>query len=350
MISVEGKTSVIFNLFFCVVLVPLLVFLGPAHSWLRQWPLFFVTVCAFLYASYFILIRVNIPRLIISRDYRRIAAITLGLAAATYLLSCYPLPELDFVTPSLSKFQTRLRDFSVSVSLWLMFTIVCGYALLAAFVQALYGQLLLQRQIERQRDEARLAMFKAQISPHFLFNTLNSLYSLVVGTSEKAEDAFVKFTDILRYTYVTVEKELVPVEEEIAYINNYIELQKLRLNARTTVEWTYTVDEGGVCVPPMLMITFVENAFKYGASTGGDCRIAIELTLSGRLLTFRTRNSIVRHTGEFRRDVPVGLENTRSRLKALFADDYSLSAEERDGDFFVNLTINLDRQCPQATK
>ena len=128
------------------------------------------------------------------------------LVALNYVLSLYPLPDMDFVTPALSEYQTKVRNFGVSVSLWLMFSLVMCYSLSITFVKELYEQLLLRRKIEAQRDKAELAVFKAQISPHFLFNTLNSLYSLVIGTSEKAEDAFIKFTEILKYTYVTIEK------------------------------------------------------------------------------------------------------------------------------------------------
>ena len=92
-----------------------------------------------------------------------------------------------------------------------------------------------------------------------MFNTLNSLYSLVIGTSEKAEDAFIKFTELLKYTYVTIEKDMVALKDEIDYIQNYIDLQTIRLNEHTSVDWQYDVEDEMVKVPPMLMLTFVET-------------------------------------------------------------------------------------------
>ena len=108
-----------------------------------------------------------------------------------------------------------------------------------------------------------------------MFNTLNTLYSLVIGTSQKAEDAFIKFTEILKYTYVTIENEKVALDDEVAYIQNYIDLQNIRLNSHTRVDWRHDIEDGKVMIPPMIFLTFVENAFKYGASTSRDCMVEI---------------------------------------------------------------------------
>lgn len=322
--------------------MPILVSLGPAHHWIAQWPIFFVVSCACLYACYFTVARINIPQLIISKKYWKIGGTLALLVAVNYLVSLYPLPDMDFVTPALSAYQTRVRNFGISVTLWLMFSLVMGYALTISFVKELYGQLLLRKKLEIQRDRARLAVFKAQISPHFLFNTLNSLYSLVIGTSQKAEDAFIKFTEILKYTYVTVEKDWVPLRDEIVHISNYIDLQSVRLDSHTKVDWRYTADDEDVDVPPLLMLTFVENAFKYGTSTSCECTIGIRLTMRDGRLEFRTWNTLMKHADQFRKDIPVGIDNCRARLAALFPGRHSLSAEEENGVFKVVLSIHLN--------
>ncbi len=337
----ENKTSRIFDLVFCLLFMPLLIVLGPARSWAAQWPLFFVIACVFLYGCYFIIRRVDIPGLVIARRYRPIALTAIALMACNTAMIFYPLPDIDFLTPAMSRYQTSVRDYGVSMGMWLMFAFVTGYALTVSFVTELYGRLLLQKKIESQRDKARLAMFKAQISPHFLFNTLNSLYSLVIGTSEKAEDAFIKFTEILKYTYVTIDRELVALDEETQYIRNYIDLQKLRLNEHTEVRWHADIDGGPAQIPPMLLLTFVENAFKYGASTSKDCLIEIDLTLSGGVLTLRTRNAVMKHADMFRTEVPAGIENCRGRLEALYPGKYSLATSDRDGHFELDLTVKL---------
>lgn len=339
--SIENKTSLILDIFFCMVLLPILVVPGPMRYWISPWPAFFILSCTLMYGCYFAVLRLNIPKLLISKRYTRIALTIAALVLATCLLSLYPLPDMDFVTPAMSEYQTRMRNFGVSVTLWLTFSLVMGYSLTISFVKELYEQLLLKKKIEAQRDKAELAMFKAQISPHFMFNTLNSLYSLVIGTSEKAENAFIKFTELLKYTYVTIEKEMVQLSDEIAYIDNYIDLQAIRLNSHTTVNWRHDVDNATLKVPPMLMLTFVENAFKYGTSTCRDCTVDIHLEVKDRNLRFTTRNSIMKHADEFRKDVPVGIENCRARLDNLFPGRYSLLTVS-DGDVFkVSLTIQL---------
>ena len=163
----------------------------------------------------------------------------------------------------------------------------------------------------------------------------------MIGTSEKAENAFIKFTDILKYTYVTIEKELVPLGEEIEYIQNYIDLQMLRLNSHTKVNWSHDVDDDNIMVPPMLMLTFVENAFKYGTSASKDCSVTIKVCLKAGCLEFETHNSIMKHADQFRKDVPVGIENCRARLNGLFPARHELVTSESDGIYNVYLKIQM---------
>lgn len=335
------RTTIVFDLFFCLVFVPLIVILGPARYWLVRWTGFFFLSCAYLYACYFTIKYLNFPKLMIAKRYKKIAVSILLLIAANILLSHFPLPDVEFITPAMTEYQTSVRDQSVVLSMWLMFSLVVGYSLTVSFANELYEQLLLKKKIENQKNKAEMAMFKAQISPHFLFNTLNSLYSLVIGTSQKAEDAFIKFTEILKYTYITIGNESVALKEEVEYIQNYIDLQALRLNEHTTVDWRHDIENDSVMVPPMIFLTFVENAFKYGTSTSRDCSIRIRLTLKDGILFFETRNSVMRHADEFRRNLPVGVENCRARLEALFPERHKLCISETDNKFKVELTIQL---------
>lgn len=340
--NIQYKTGRLIDLVFCVAFMPLLVLLGPALSWAVSWPLFFIVAVCFLYGCYFALKRFNLPKLLIEKDYRRIAAISAGLVLANYLLTLYPLPQVDFITPSMSEYQTSVRDHEVALSLWLMFSLVLAYSLVTSIVNELYAQLIRTREIQAQRDRAELAVFKAQISPHFLFNTLNTLYSLVIGTSRKAEDAFIKFTDILKYTYVTIESETVAIGEEASYIGNYIDLQRIRLNDHTKVVWRQEIDDETRQIPPMLMLTFVENAFKYGASTNRDCEILISLKLTDGHLEFRTRNSIMKHAEQLRAEMPRGIENCRARLEGIYPGRHTLETTESDGVFDLRMTIESD--------
>ena len=339
--SLEHKTNLVFDLFFCLVLMPLLIFLGPARYWWHISPLFTLLGVGYLYACYFATKRLHLPRLILKRAYRKLAAVAALYMGLTYLLTLYPLPQLNFVIPIMTEYQTLLRNYNIAISLWFLFSVVMGYALSVSFIKELYHRKLQQSILENQRNKAELALFKAQINPHFLFNTLNSLYSHVIGTSEKAEDAFVKFTELLKYAYVTADNDWVTIDDELNYLNNYIDLERIRLDEHTQVECDFCIDYPSTAIPPMIFLTFVENAFKYGSSTSRHCRILIRLHVSHGHLLFETRNDIVRHADEFRTAMPVGISNCRSRLAVLFPGRHTISLSEEGGTFHVLLHINL---------
>lgn len=340
--SLEHKTNLIFDLFFSVIFMPLLIIMGPAHYWWTISPLFASLVVLFFYGCYFATKYLKLPQLVISKSYCKLAVIAGVFIALTYLLTLYPLPKVDFVIPSMSEYQTRVRNYNMAIGVWFMFSVVCCYSLTVAFIKELYSRMIQQSIIENQRNKAELALFKAQINPHFLFNTLNSLYSLVIGTSQKAEDAFIKFSELLKYTYVTADNDWVTIDEEITYINNYIDLELIRLDKHTNVIWKHSVDDDTAKIPPMIFLTFIENAFKYGASTSKHSEIFISLTLSDGILAFETRNSIVKHADEFRKDMPIGINNCRSRLAALFPERHSLTIKEENGIFMIKLKIELN--------
>lgn len=340
--SLEHKTNLIFDLFFSVVFMPLLIMLGPAHYWWKISPVFASLVVIYFYGCYFATKYLKLPQLILSKSYCKLAAIAVVLIAFTYLLTLYPLPKVDFVIPSMSEYQTRVRNYNMAIGVWFMFSVVCCYSLTVAFIKELYNRMLQQNIVENQRNKAELALFKAQINSHFLFNTLNSLYSLVIGTSQKAEDAFIKFTELLKYTYITADNDWVTIADEINYISSYIDLELIRLDKHTNVIWEHSVDDEVAKIPPMIFLTFIENAFKYGASATKECEILIRLTLRNGVLFLETRNKIMKHADEFRKDMPVGINNCRNRLAGLFPGRHSLSITEEDGIFGINLKIELN--------
>ena len=175
--------------------------------------------------------------------------------------------------------------------------------------------------------------------PHFLFNTLNTLYALVLSGSEKAESAFVKFSGILRYMYSQSGSELIPAERELNYIRQYVDLQELRLNRHTRVDLTLEAASGQTLIPSMILITFVENAFKYGTSSDTDCVVRICIRVDEGNLHLQTENAVMR-----RRDdgaSGIGIANCRQRLELLYPGRYELQTGERDGVYRTLLNIRL---------
>lgn len=338
---VARKAGLVFDLFFCLILMPLLVLVGPARFWWSSFPLLMLVASAYFYALYFALRRLRIPALIMRHAYGRIAAIVLATLALTFLLTLYPLPRVEMVIPSVSAYQTEVRNYGFSLSLWFMLMVVAWYAVSVSFVEELYRGLVEKSQLEAERNRAQLNTLRTQVSPHFLFNTLNSIYSLLIGTSPRAEEAIVKFSDMLKYTYQTAGEEFVAVGEEVRYIRNYIDLQLLRLGGKVEVVCREDIDDPGARIPPLLLLTFVENAFKYGAVSTRRCRIEVEITLRDGRLRFSTRNEVVRRRTEFHNELPTGLRNSRHRLELLYPGRHTLTSGETDGNYSLTLQIDL---------
>ena len=301
-------------------------------------PLSFMMV---FYVNYFLLVN----RYLFSRHgwkffLSNVALIAAAIILVHLLMQLLPPPEIPHPHRSERELKDIIGFFTVNA---MLYALVAGLSVAIKMTSGWYQIESMRRELEKSRAEAELQNLKSQLNPHFLFNTLNSLYSLVVGTSPKAEDAFIKFTELLRYTYVTAENDEVPIREEINYINNYIDLQLLRLNGRTNVIWNCSIDDENTVIPPMIFLTFVENTFKYGASANRNCDIIISLRLENGILVFETENRIMKHSDEFRKDMPTGINNCRSRLSVLFPDRYTLDIKEEGEVFKVRLQINLCR-------
>lgn len=259
----------------------------------------------------------------------------LALAAATLLLTRFPLPAGYTGTQR----QTDARLHMRTQTIWFFFLMVTGFSLAIELTFELFRQILMKQEIAAEKDKAELGLYKAQINPHFLFNTLNTLYVLVLTGSDKAEQAFVKFSDILHYMYQQANTETIPIEKEIEYIRQYTYLQELRLNRHTKVELTAEADNGLQPVPPMILITLIENAFKYGTSAETDCRIGISIRLKDGCLAFSTTNRIMRKGDPGRKGI--GMANCRRRLEMLYPGRFELEARPEGDTYITKLKIML---------
>ena len=199
----------------------------------------------------------------------------------------------------------------------------------------------------RQKEkEAELKLLKAQLNPHFLFNTLNNLYGLSVIKSEKLPSLMLKLSDLLRYSLYETKETMVPLEKEITYLENYVALEKIRLEDSTIIE---VCKEGSFSqhqIAPMLLIVFVENAFKHlNTSTGGKSHVAITLKVEGETLSFSCINTMEEHPKPDlnleKGKSGIGLQNARKRLGLIYADKHNLSIAKKDSAYHVHLKLNL---------
>ena len=184
---------------------------------------------------------------------------------------------------------------------------------------------------------AEVNFLKSQINPHFLFNTLNGIYSLAHNRSPQTEDAILKLSELMRYVLYESGTEKVELAKDIQYITNYIDLQRLRLSSKVTVNYEVNGELKGI-IAPLLLISFIENAFKHGVSYTHSSSIHISITIVEETLTLLVENPIVENNSFVG---GVGLKNVIRRLDLLYPQKHSLDIVDNGRLHVVNLKLNL---------
>jgi sensor histidine kinase YesM len=189
-----------------------------------------------------------------------------------------------------------------------------------------------------QFKEQELHYLKKQIHPHFLFNTLNTIYGLALKQSNHTPEIILKLSNLLDYILYQVEKPRVSLKEEVQHIIEYIELEKIRFQESLKVEFSSSEIPEGILIAPMLLIPFVENAFKHGGMVEGYLKIRIDLKVEDLMMDFKINNSIVPdETAE--NGNGIGLDNFRKRLDLNYKDNYYLEKSITDGYYTAHLRI-----------
>lgn len=201
------------------------------------------------------------------------------------------------------------------------------------------------RNLTQDKLEAELKFLKAQIHPHFLFNTLNSLYSLTLKKSDNAPEVVLKLSSLMDYMLYDANAATVPLEKELAYIKNYIALEQMRYGERVDVCFTATGTIAGKQIAPMLLLPFVENAFKHGVSTetkGAWVRIDIKVT-SKKLVLLVENCKCSDKASDCTRDMAsgIGLKNLKRRLELLYEGRYALEVEDETDNYAAKLEITF---------
>lgn len=215
--------------------------------------------------------------------------------------------------------------------------------LLSGFIKLAHSLFVSEKQkklLENERLNAELNFLKLQINPHFLFNTLNSIYSQAHFRSEQTEHSILKFSRIMRYVLYDSSVDKIPLLQDLDYISNYIDLQKLRLSKNITIHYDVTGPVNGLVIAPLLLITFIENAFKHGISYTAPSEINISIAVIENELMLTVGNAITQSSRES--SGGVGLINARRRLDVLYPNRHLLDVIENDHLYIVNLKIELD--------
>ncbi len=232
--------------------------------------------------------------------------------------------------PKSNGFRRHLFDFFNTIPFLLILAL--------SFFLRLNSQL---KEIKSEKLKAEVSYLKAQINPHFLFNTLNSLYALTVIKSDEAPNAVLKLSGMMRYVVTESSQEFVPLSKEIEYINDYIALQKLRMDEAVNFSFSFIGDATGKAIAPLILIPFIENAFKYGLNPDEDSEINIQITIVDSNLTLISKNKMV--VDEIADDLKTetGIENTKKRLEIIYLNKHILDISEKESVYTISLTINL---------
>ncbi len=191
---------------------------------------------------------------------------------------------------------------------------------------------------ELKLKEAELKLLKAQIQPHFLFNTLNNLYGLTLEKSDEAPRLVLSLSNILDYILYHCNEKFVSLEKEIDNLLNYIEIEKIRYTSKLVIEHHFPDDTKEIKIAPLILIPFIENAFKHGVSNNpGDSYIKIDITLQEDNINFQVCNSKspLKHSG----GSGIGLKNVKKRLELIYPGNHELEVKNNPTEFCVHLKL-----------
>ena len=219
-----------------------------------------------------------------------------------------------------------------------VFAVAAALKILSFWFQKEQEALILQQ----EKTTAELNFLKFQIQPHFFFNTLNTLYGLTLTSSKKAPELVLKLSDLMRYLLYETRADKVPLKKEIQYLTNYMELEKMRFDNYYNIQFTINGSLDGQLIPPMLLLPFVENAFKHSlCEEENNAFIAIAISIHSDYLTFKVENTINKNEHSLNETGGIGLKNVKKRLDLLFPKTHQLKILAEQGMYLISLRIPL---------
>ncbi len=310
---------------------------------------------AFIITFFYINLRTLTPRLLRDQDTKPFLVVLMGMLLTVVLvkLACYYLFPPSFVTKDPNA-EVRAHGPKTPWPFMLSTSISFSFAILVSSLMAVFRYHAKAREEQQQtvleKVSAELAMLKLQVSPHFLFNTLNNIRWLARQKSDQTEVAVVALAQLLRYMIYQARQDRVPLRQEVQHLQHYIDLQKMRLTDNHSVTFNCEGNVDAYSIEPLLFIPFVENAFKHGFHGQKAGYIQIDLRVTGDKLIFRTENPADASTvavepltqpGE---DSGIGIVNIKQRLALHYPGHHTLQLAHEQNVFRVVLTLDLHHE------
>jgi sensor histidine kinase YesM len=298
------------------------------------------------------LMYIVIPKFIIKGKYVlgsiAVAAICVMAGLLSSSISRFILDDLrEALFPQWGENLTRYR----TTSLWL--SLLAGLrggltigGMAAAIKLMKYWYVKEQRnlQLQKENTESQLQLLKAQVHPHFLFNTLNNIYSHTQNVSPTASKLVMGLSDMLRYMLYECNQPFVPLNKELQMITDYVTLEKIRYGNRLDVQIDFPSETGNLVIAPLLLLPFVENCFKHGASNMLDQPwISLQVIVDNRVMKMKLVNGKANGYKPLKSSNGIGISNVKKRLELIYPEKYILDIQEEDEVYIVNLKLNLEK-------
>jgi len=305
----------------------------------------------FLVVFYYLNTQILIPKLLMQEKWflyitAVISCLIIFLIIPKYLAGIISPPEIrTYQRPSLPNapgrtWQGRKRPlvepFNMAI-FFMVFTVGTCVAVIQRWLKTEEHR----KETESEKLNTELSFLKSQINPHFFFNTLNNIYSLAIVKSEKTAPAVMKLSSIMRYILTETNNNLVPLQNEVDFTKNYIELQQVRLTEKTTINFNVVGEVDNKNIAPLLFIAFVENAFKYGVSTKSNSEINILIESQNDKIIFTASNYIVQSENNMTENTGIGINNVKRRLELMYPNKHQLSNTIKDNNYLVHLEISI---------
>ena len=348
-----GKRILLHSLFWLVVLLFFTFFFGFEDADFKTvvtFSVFFLPVT--IGTTYAFVYRI-IPNYLIPKRYLRFVLYSLAafLISASYItISAFYGIMITLGYGYQENFPLTKSLIYILISVYLVVAVASAFSLLKNNYSAVAkNEELKNRILEAQLKlkEQELQYLKMQIHPHFLFNTLNTIYGLSLSNNQSTPEMILQLSDLLDYILYQTRKPLVKLEDEVNHIRNYIDLEKKRFREDLEIEFHSDPIPENIQIAPMLLLPFVENSFKHGKGNDGKLKISVELNLNGEIMDFRIVNSLSKKTEESFGE-GIGLENIQRRLQILYENEHNLKVEEALDNYRVLLNLNLAKNPTNA--
>ena len=302
----------------------------------------FICIDAYLIAFYYFNRNLLIPKLLSKKKWFWYILAVTGCLLLFLLIPRLLENAIRLELPAAERMKISKRHHSLFYPFTgysAVFFLVLTVSTCTRVIQEWLGIETKKQEIEKEKLSTELSFLKSQINPHFLFNTLNNIYSMAMVKSEATADAVLKLSSIMRYILTETKHDTVPLDKEIEFIRHFIELQKVRMTDKVSIGFAVEGNTESKEIAPLLLIPFVENAFKYGISTKEPSNIQFTLKAEAKSIHFTSQNHIVMLDIKNENNTGIGLKNTRRRLELLYPEKHTLEVVRHNDQFIVNLTI-----------